>query len=169
MSPAVEVRTGDVERPLAYLDSGITTGEFTLLVPSLPEARSVVLFEWVVPEDTLERGLAPTPSEIGRFPIGRGIDRKAIADDRIPPRTVSDALAAYRGSATIHLRASDNTGPVASTRYRLDDGEDRVGRTVIVKEAGRHTLRYWSIDRAGNAEQPHRVTFRVDRPAKRGA
>src|SRR4029077_4164604 len=43
LRPAVEVRADDPERPLAYVDSGQTEGEFTLLVPSFAQVRSVVL------------------------------------------------------------------------------------------------------------------------------
>ena len=168
MSPSVEVRTDDPERPLAYVDSGREQGEFTLLVPSLAQARSVALYHWSLPEDAVERGLSPAPSEVGRFPVGRGIDKEAIANDRIPPRTVSDALAAYEGAATIHLRANDNTGQVASTHHRLDDGEAEPGLAVTVRERGEHTLVFWSVDAAGNVEPENRVTFTIDRPAKRG-
>ena len=168
MSPSVEVRTDDPERPIAYVDSGREYGEFTLLVPSLPQARAVALYQWSLPEDAVERGLSPAPSEIGRFPLGRAIDKETIANDRIPPRTVSDALAAYEGAATIHLRANDNTGQVASTHHRLNDGEAQEGLTVTVRERGEHSLAFWSIDAAGNVERENRVTFTVDRPAKRG-
>ena len=112
--------------------------------------------------------MLPAPSEIGRFAVGRAIDQEAIARDTIPPRTVSDALGAYEGSATIHLRASDNTGHVASTNHRLDDDEPRQGSVVTTKDRGEHTLVFWSVDRAGNVEPENRVSFTVAQPAKRG-
>ena len=99
---------------------------------------------------------------------GRAIDKEAIARDTIPPRTVSDALAAYDGAAIIHLRASDNTGQVASTVYRLDDGEPQEGLTVTIDEPGDHTLLFWSVDRAGIVEPENRVTFTVRPATKRG-
>jgi hypothetical protein len=165
---SVEVRTDDPERPLAYVDSGRTEGEFTLLVPSLPHARSVALYQWSLPEDAIERGLPPAPSEIARFPVGRGVDKETIARDTIPPRTVSDALAAYDRAATIHLRASDNPGQVARTLHRLDRGEVQPGLTVTIQEPGDHTLAFWSVDQAGNVESENRVTFTVHPPTKRG-
>jgi hypothetical protein len=168
LDSSVEVRTDDPERPLAHLDSGLAEGEFTLLLPNLPQARSVVLYEWSLPEDALQRDLPPVPSEIARFVVGRAIDRKAVARDTIPPRTVSDALAAYDGSAVIHLRASDNTGPVASTVHRLDDGEPQEGLTVTIDQPGDHTLRFWSVDRAGVVEPENRVTFTVRAVTERG-
>ena len=61
LDSSVEVRTGNPERPLAHVDSGRAEGEFTLLVPSLPQARSVVLYEWSLPEDAVQRDLPPVP------------------------------------------------------------------------------------------------------------
>ena len=168
LDPSVEVRTYEPERPLAYVDSGLTEGEFTLLVPDLPDARSVVLYEWSVPEDAIQRDLPPSPSEIARFAVGEAIDKEAIARDKIPPRTVSDALAAYDGPATIRLRASDNAGQVASTLHRLDDRESEEGLTVTIDEPGDHTLLFWSVDQAGNTEPENRVIFTVRPADKRG-
>jgi hypothetical protein len=167
LDPSVEVLTDNPERPFAVVDSGRTEGEFTLLVPRLPEARSVVLYEWSLPEDAIQRDLPPAPSEIARFAVGEAIDKEAIAQDQIPPTTVSDALAAYEGTAIIHLRASDNTGQVASTVHRLDDGEPREGLTVTIDEPGEHTLVFWSVDLAGNVEPENRVTFTVRPTAER--
>lgn len=168
LDPSVEVPTGNPERPLAHLNSGRTEGEFTLLVPRLPRARSVVLYEWSLPPDAVQRDVPPSPAEIARFPLGRAIDKETIARDTIPPRTVSDALAAFDGAAVIHLRASDNTGEVANTFYRLDDGEEEQGLTVTIDEPGEHTLLFWSVDRAGNVEPENRVTFTVRPPARQG-
>jgi hypothetical protein len=168
MRPTVEVQTGNAEHPLAHLDAGIETGEFTLLVPSLPQAQAVAMFAWAAPDDTEKDDHPPAPVEIGRFPIGRGIDRDAIANDKTAPRTVSDALAAYDGAATIHLRGRDDSGQVASTHFRLDDGEARRGTVVTVKEPGEHSLAFWSIDRAGNVEAENQVTFIVHPRSQRG-
>lgn len=167
LDPRVEVLTDDPETPLAYLDSGRTEGEFTLVVPSLPQVQAVVLYQWSLPPDAVQHNVPPSVTEIARFPLGKGIDKETIARDTIPPRTVSDALAAYDRAAVIHLRASDNMGEVANTVYRLDDGEEQQGLAVTVNEPGEHTLLFWSVDRAGNVEAENRVTFTVRPPARR--
>ena len=166
LDPSVEVRTGDPERPLAYRDSGRAAGTFTLLVPQLLEAQSVVLYEWLPPPDDDERGGEPVPTELARFALGAALDDDAVARDTIPPTTVSDALSAYTTSAVIHLRAFDNMGDVARTVYRLDDGDEQEGSTVTVEEPGRHRLLFWSIDRAGNVETENVVTFTIGRPVR---
>lgn len=167
LSPSVEVRNHDRERSLVHVNSGRSVGEFTLLLPNLPEAESVVLYEWSLPEDAIQRELSPVPSEIARFAVGGAIDKSAFARDTIPPRTVSDALAAYDGLAAIHLQASDNTGQVANTFYRLDEGEPQEGLTATTDEPGVHTLLFWSVDRAGIVESENRVTFTVHKVTER--
>jgi hypothetical protein len=162
LDPTVEVRTGDPERPLAHVDSGRTSGTFTLMVPDLAEAQSVVLYGWDVPA---ERDREPAPVELAHFPIGAAVNDDMLARDTVPPTTVSDAVASYRGTAVIHLRAFDNMGDVARTLYRLDDGDEQEGLTVIVGEPGRHRLAFWSVDRAGNVEAENVITFTVGRPA----
>jgi hypothetical protein len=163
LDPTVEVGTGDPERPLAHVDSGRSAGTFTLLVPQLPEAQSVVLYGWSPPPDDDKRGGEPVPAELARFALGAALDDDAIARDTIPPTTVSDALSAYEASAVIHLRAFDNMGDVARTVYRLDDGDEQEGVTVTVEEPGRHRLLFWSIDRAENVEMENVVTFTIGR------
>ena len=161
----VEVPTGNPERPLAYVDSGRAAGTFTLLIPQLPEAQSVVLYGWSAPPDDNERDGEPVPAELARFALGAAVDEDMIARDTIPPTTVSDAVAAYRTTAVIHLRASDNMGDVARTVYRIDDGDEQEGLTVTIERPGRHRLLFWSVDRAGNVETENVVTFTVGRPA----
>lgn len=166
LDSTVEIRTGDPERPLAHLDSGRAAGTFTLLVPELPDAQSVVLYGWSRPPGDDERGSDPVPAELARFALGAAVDDDAVARDTIPPTTVSDALSAYKASAVIRLRAFDNMGDVARTVFRLDDGDEQEGLTVTVEEPGRHRLLFWSIDRAGNVESENVVTFTVGRPVR---
>lgn len=163
---SVEIRTDDPEHPLARVDSGRTAGTFTLLLPQLPEAQSLVLYAPPPLEEgrDIDRMAAHAPVELARFPLGTAVDSKMIAEDTIPPTTVSDALAAYPSAAVIHLRAFDNMGDVARTIYRLDDGDEHQGLTVTVEEPGRHRLLFWSVDLAGNVEVENVVTFTVGRP-----
>lgn len=168
LNPSIEVPTGNPEKPLAHVNAQRTEGEFTLLVPNLTQARSIVLYTWSLPSKAAERDVYPSPKEIARFPLGPAINKEIIARDTIPPRTFSDALAAYDRGAVIHLRASDNTGYVSNTFYRLDDGEEQQGLKVTIDEPGEHTLLFWSVDRAGNVEPANQVMFTIRPPTKRG-
>ena len=84
--------------------------------------------------------------------------------DVTPPVTHSDAVATYSDSALIHLTATDNVGGsgVASTFHQLDGGPVTTGTSVSVATYGSHTLRFWSIDNAGNIETANAVTFFVN-------
>ena len=74
--------------------------------------------------------------------------------DRTAPMTSSDATAAYVGTATITLTATDNPGGsgVAKTYYQLDSAGQTEGTVVNVSTPGPHSLHYWSVDNAGNVE-----------------
>jgi hypothetical protein len=85
--------------------------------------------------------------------------------DTTAPNTISDALASYLNSATIHLTATDNVGGsgVASTFYRLDGGTQTAGTTIVVSTYGTHGLEFWSVDTSGNIETPHKnASFFID-------
>ena len=80
--------------------------------------------------------------------------------DQVAPTTTSNALASYTGTATISLTASDNVGGrgVDRTYYILDGAAATLGSVVTVPPpatgSASHTLQYYSVDRAGNAEAP---------------
>lgn len=160
LDPRIEVRTGNPENPLAWVDSGRRSGTFTLLVPDLAAAEAVVLFDWAAPGKEVRE---PVRVELARFPFGKAIDEAMVRADKIPPTTVSDAVASYSRVAEITLRAFDNIGPVARTVYRVDDGDEQEGLRVRVDKAGKHQLAFWSIDPAGNVEAENVVSFTVHR------
>jgi len=87
----------------------------------------------------------------------------AAVPDTTAPVTTSNALTAYTGSATIALSATDAGGSgVAHTYYRLDTGAQTEGTQIAVSTAGTHTVEFWSVDGAGNAETPHKTaTFTI--------
>ena len=87
--------------------------------------------------------------------------------DTTPPITTSDALTAYPSAAVIRLTATDIGGTgVANTFYKLDGGAQTTGTVVPVAApasgSANHTLEFWSVDVAGNIENPHKtVSFTV--------
>jgi len=82
-------------------------------------------------------------------------------DDLTAPVTTSNAVLEYSASATILLFATDNAGGsgVANTYYMLDGGPAISGTAAFTSVLGAHTLEYWSVDRAGNVETHHVVSF----------
>ena len=90
-------------------------------------------------------------------------------EDKTAPVTTSDAQSYYKGAAVIKLTAADEVGGMglAATNFRLDDvayAGTAPTTTVTVATQGRHTLEYWSTDRAtpANREATKTVSFWVD-------
>jgi hypothetical protein len=84
----------------------------------------------------------------------------ALLFDTVPPVSTATVAAAYSGSATISIVATDDLSGVASVTHRLD-GVAGTGGTVRASVCGTHTLEYWATDFAGNVEPSHRAVFRV--------
>lgn len=85
---------------------------------------------------------------------------RTIRIDKTPPTTTSDAQNRYWGTAAIHLSAVDQVSGVSGTFYVLDGGPTTSG-TVIRPGVGTHVLEYWSVDGAGNVEEPNIVPVEV--------
>lgn len=82
--------------------------------------------------------------------------------DKIAPVTSDDApTEGAAGAVTVTLTASDEGSGVASTHYRIGDGEPQAGTSIVLEETGSHSLSYWSVDEAGNAEEPNHVLVTV--------
>ena len=88
----------------------------------------------------------------------------AAVVDATAPVTVSDAKTSYISSAAIKLTATDAGTGVATTYYVLDGGIQTAGTAVNVTTLGAHTLQFWSIDKAGNAEIRKTAAFAITAP-----
>jgi hypothetical protein len=89
--------------------------------------------------------------------------------DTVAPKTIDDAPTTWSNNdVAVHLTATDGESGVASTHYRVDDGADNVGTVVTIPAPadhsgdGTHTIHYRSIDNAGNAEDVHDATVKID-------
>ena len=84
--------------------------------------------------------------------------------DRTAPTTTTAAPSDWQAEEiVVGLSSLDNLSGVASTHWTLDGGPAQTGDAVPVGDEGEHTIRYWSVDHAGNAETPHEVVVKVDR------
>ncbi len=77
----------------------------------------------------------------------------AISSDTQPPVTSADTNRLLLAPATVQLLATDDSA-VARTLHRLDGAEWVEGDRVVIGTRGEHTLEYYSVDIAGNAEKP---------------
>jgi photosystem II stability/assembly factor-like uncharacterized protein len=106
-----------------------------------------------------------------------GFDGTILARYNAPPDTTppvttcsgADALW-HRSAVTLTLTATDNSGGsgVKATYYKIDSGSWTEGTTVVVpapanhSNDGIHTVSFYSVDVAGNAETPQSVTVKID-------
>jgi hypothetical protein len=89
--------------------------------------------------------------------------------DTVAPTTSEDISGTlgsddwYTSPVTIALEASDDTSGVASTHYEWDDHPWLTySGSFLLSAEGAYNLTYYSIDNAGNIEEPKTVTIYVD-------
>jgi len=90
-------------------------------------------------------------------------------EDTAAPMTSDDVDGLWHNSdVTVHLTASDTGSGVDKTYVKIDDGAYAEGTEATVtadsdhSNDGAHTVSYYSVDRAGNEEDAHAVTVRID-------
>lgn len=70
----------------------------------------------------------------------------------------------YIRALQITLTASDNLSGVANTYYQIDSGATQTYTAPFtISEDGTHVVRWWSVDVAGNTEDPFTRNIKVDR------
>ncbi|HZO88112.1 MAG TPA: hypothetical protein VFB38_07200 [Chthonomonadaceae bacterium] len=69
----------------------------------------------------------------------------------------------YTGSVSVTLAATDALSGVATTYYTLDGGATQTyqGAFTVSGDAV-HAVKFWSVDKAGNAEAHHSLTVKID-------
>lgn len=100
----------------------------------------------------------------------------AVNIDDVIPSTSSTVIPACSATGRITITVRDNAGgsgplairyrilPSTVYRYRSTVNTGTIGRATIIVPNGRHSIRFFGIDRAGNAERfSHLRSVRVDR------
>ena len=100
----------------------------------------------------MERGFLPHAFWYDSTPPTTGIHIDGVAGDN----------GWYRSFVTVTLPVTDVLSGAADTFYRLDGGSWRIGNAFYLREEGKHTLDYYSVDHAGNQEPIHPTVLRVD-------
>ena len=84
--------------------------------------------------------------------------------DRTPPVTLADGPSTWiNTAATVKLTPADALSGVAGTYYTLDSGAQQTGTVISVATEGSHSIRYWSVDQAGNTETAQNLTVQIDK------
>jgi len=108
-----------------------------------------------------------TEDKAGNF---SSVDTVKVNLDDTPPVTTSAVTGIFNGGAyvsalTITLKATDNLSGVDVISYFVDGGAwTTYGGPFTVSTPGVHTLKYYSTDRAGNAESAHTLSFTIISP-----
>ncbi|WP_281421360.1 rhamnogalacturonan lyase family protein [Cohnella xylanilytica] len=68
----------------------------------------------------------------------------------------------YRSAVQVKLEAADDGSGVEETFFRIDGGEAQTGTRATIDAEGRHTVEYWSVDRAGNEEEAKTLSVAID-------
>jgi uncharacterized protein YjdB len=86
--------------------------------------------------------------------------------DQTAPITTDNAPIGWSQSdVVVQLQAADRESGIAATYYSLNGSAPSQGAQVKVTQEGIHTLRYWSVDQAGNVEPAVTKQIRIDRTA----
>jgi hypothetical protein len=93
-------------------------------------------------------------------------DSAKVNIDRTAPNTDAIAPDGWTNSdQTVTLDPHDGLSGVRSTWHKLDGGPMTGGLSVQISGDGTHTLEYWSVDKAGNAETHKTVEVKIDSDA----
>jgi hypothetical protein len=87
------------------------------------------------------------------------------ADTAAPATTDNAPAMPVQQDTTVVFTATDNSSGVAATYYKVNGGIQQTGSAVTLTAEGTHTLQYWSVDKAGNIEQPHSAIVTIDKTA----
>lgn len=148
--------------------------------------RGDVTVDWTAEDAAGGSGIDPSTVPAAAVIGGEGSGLSAAADvsdlasntgrgtvagiriDRTPPKTQLTAAppAWSSGAVTLDLAASDNLSGVTRTAWSVDGGAAQDGSSVAIAGEGRHTLTFWSQDRAGNAERPIEVAVNIDQAGR---
>ncbi|CAG7654996.1 OmpL47-type beta-barrel domain-containing protein [Paenibacillus allorhizosphaerae] len=83
--------------------------------------------------------------------------------DATPPVTTADAKPGWHNAPqVVNLSAVDAEGSKTTTYYSIDDAPYVMGAQAELREEGVHTLRYYSVDAAGNKEDVQSATVNID-------
>jgi hypothetical protein len=108
-------------------------------------------------------GLKDTATVTDKAGNSTTADSATVNIDRTAPTTGADAPAGWNNSkVTVSLEATDGLSGVDATYYTVDGGDAVKGALLTIDTEGIHTLKYWSVDQAGNIEVAHTATVKID-------
>ncbi|WP_409341266.1 DUF4855 domain-containing protein [Paenibacillus sp. MBLB4367] len=148
----------DRQKFLRYLDQGVTAGYMNNSVRA-----------WYMGTDTLQLAQASaveTQREVYDKMYASIKGTYPAFPDHTPPVTTDDAAPGWhRTEQTVRLQATDDLSGVAKTYIGVDGEPSEEGTQAAIGQEGKHTVTYYSVDRAGNSETVKRADVWIDRTA----
>ncbi|RIX59528.1 hypothetical protein D3P08_05135 [Paenibacillus nanensis] len=90
----------------------------------------------------------------------------SAAADQTPPTTIDDAPEGWvNQDVVVTLQAEDDESDVTLTLFTVNGGPEQSGNTILLTEEGTHAVTYWSVDAAGNREEPRTAQVKIDKSA----
>ncbi|HEX9092866.1 MAG TPA: hypothetical protein VF902_02680, partial [Coriobacteriia bacterium] len=90
-------------------------------------------------------------------PNTESAESTTVLVDKTAPVTTAGGGTTYVASASINLSATDGMSGVDWTKWRIDAGGWQTGTVAVTTALGPHTLEFYSADKAGNQELPHKT------------
>ncbi|MCJ8014215.1 discoidin domain-containing protein [Paenibacillus sp. KQZ6P-2] len=144
-------------------------------IPTLPEQVEAVYndgttgqvdvkWEEITPEMVAKEGVFSVYGSVeGTVLKAKATYRVKVVDQEAPSTTDNAPTDWVNQDVTVLLDATDSGTGVASTHYIVNNGEEQTGNSVVFTDEGIHKLEYWSVDKAGNVEERHTVTVKIDK------
>lgn len=108
-------------------------------------------------------GLKETATVTDKAGNSTTADSAAVKIDRTAPTTGANAPLGWNNTAvTVSLDPADGLSGVDATFYSVDGDAAVEGTLLTIDTEGDHTLKYWSVDEAGNVEATHTTAVKID-------
>lgn len=163
-------------------DQVVTTKKVTLNgSASYDPDGEIVSYEWDFDDGTTGTGITVqhTYAADGIYTVTLTVtddfgaedeDTAQIIVDTTSPQTTADingtlgAHGWYLTNVTVTLTVNETVSGINTTYYRIDGGNWTLYQTpFVISDEGTHLLEYYSDDEAGNTEQVHNVTIKIDK------
>ena len=161
--------------------SGLKTGTFDLRVVDIDNGESKGGFVYNdMPINTstpisfnVSENIQNEQIQVDNLPVDASAELLAGQDiDLVPPQTIATLSGSvgndgwYKSNVQVSLTAMDDLSGVLITKYSVDNGawQDYPAPFTVFDE-GTHSIKYYSIDRAGNDEDVQTIQIKIDKTA----
>jgi hypothetical protein len=169
VAPAAAVANEPADAAEPALDAPVTSDAPT--TDALPPAEAPAPADVPAPGGAAGASVGAQTTEGALDATSSGDPAAGPAADTIPPTVTIDQPAPpasgwYTATVVIDLTGADVGGSLGSVSYQFDDGIVRTSAGPLVRIGvnidGRHTIRAWATDTAGNVSTPVTTQVNVD-------